>query len=350
MTGSSKTTTTASNAPWAAAQPALNTALTDAQKLYKDGTGSAVYTGSTVVPWDQQTQQGMNQTTAAANANSNGAGTSGQFQSIIDNGGYTGDQKNASSALSGILSGDGLTDAQRQAMSGFQSTIGSGGYNAAQQNALTNTQGVANGAFDINSDPGFQQVVDQARNSVNGTASAAGRYGGGIREQTMVNTIGDLGARQYQNFQARKDAANSNLFSMGQTGQSNVAGAQGSLANLGQTGTANRMNAASSLYDMGQGAIGNLGTAYNGLQAPAQDLMKVGSMNEDLATRNMNDKLRIFNDTQQKPWENLSRLNAIASGAGQLGGTSTQSQPGQNPFLSALGYGASGAGLLGSFF
>jgi hypothetical protein len=64
----------------------------------------------------------------------------------------------------------------------------------------------------------------------------------------------------------------------------------------------------------------------------------------------MNDKLRIFNETQSKPWENLARLNGIASGAGSLGGTTTQSQPGQNPFLTALGYGASGAGLLGSFF
>jgi hypothetical protein len=78
--------------------------------------------------------------------------------------------------------------------------------------------------------------------------------------------------------------------------------------------------------------------------------MQVGAMNEDLATRQMNDKLRVFNEQQNKPWENLSRLNAIASGAGQLGGTQTTSQPGQNPFLTALGYGATGAGLLGSFF
>jgi hypothetical protein len=274
MTGSSKTTTTASNAPWAAAQPALNTALTDAQKLYKNGTGAGVFTDSTVVPWDQKTVQGQGIITDAANANSGGNGLSSQYQGIIN----------------------------------------SGGYNGAQQDALKNTQDVANGSFNINSDPGFQQVVDQARNSVNASASGAGRYGSGIHEQTLANTIGDLGARQYQNFQTRKDAANSNLFNMGQTG------------------------------------VGNLGTAYQGLQAPAQSLMQVGAMQEDLATRQMNDKLRIFNDQQQKPWENLSRLNAIASGAGQLGGSQTTSQPGQNPFLSALGYGATGAGLLGSLF
>ncbi|NNU70439.1 hypothetical protein G9X67_34880, partial [Rhizobium sp. WYCCWR 11152] len=127
-------------------------------------------------------------------------------------------------------------------------------------------------------------------------------------------TIGDLGARQYQAFQQRKDAANSNAFNMASQG------------------------------------FGQLGQAYSGMQAPAQDLMKVGAMQEDLATRQMNDKLRIFNEHQQKPWENLARMQAIASGAGQLGGSTTQSAPGQNPFLTGLGYASTGAGLLGSFF
>lgn len=274
MTGSSKQTTTSNSAPWAAAQPALKQGVSEAQKLYNNGTGAQVYTGSTVVPWDAKTQQGMGQITDAANANSGGRGTSGQYQDIIN----------------------------------------SGGYNAGQLDALNNTRAVANGAFNINEDPGFQQVIDQATNSVNGSASAAGRYGSGANQQLLGSTIGDLGARQYQAFQQRKDAANSNLFNMSQQG------------------------------------IGNLSTAYGGLQAPAQSLMQVGGMNEDLATRQLNDKLRIFNDKQNKPWENLSRLNAIASGAGQLGGSQTTSQPGSNPFLTALGYGATGAGLLGSFF
>lgn len=274
MTGSSKQTTTSNSAPWGAAQPALKQGISEAQRLYNNGTGAQVYTGSTVVPWDAKTQQGMGQITDAANANSNGQGTSGQYQDIINN----------------------------------------GGYNAGQLDALNNTRAVANGSFNINEDPAFQQVIDQATNSVNGSASAAGRYGSGANQQLLGSTIGDLGARQYQAWQNRRDTANSNLFNMGQQG------------------------------------IGNLGAAYSGLSAPAQDLMKIGSMNEDLQTRQLNDKLRIFNDKQSKPWENLSRLNAIASGAGQLGSSQTTSQPGQNPFLSALGYGATGAGLLGSFF
>lgn len=271
---SNKTTTTQNSAPWSGAQPALSQSINYAQRYFNEGIGAKPYTDSTVVPWDAKTMQGMNAITDQANANIGGNGLSGQYQGVID----------------------------------------SGGYNPAQLEALNNTRSVANGAFNINEDPGFQQVVDLARNNVNAGASSAGRYGSGIHEQTLGNTIGDLGARQYQAFQARKDAANSNLFNMG---------AQG---------------------------FNNLGAAYGGMSAPAQDLMKIGGMNEDYATRQMNDKLRIFNEQQNKPWENLSRLNAIASGAGQLGGSQTTSQPGQNPFLTALGYGATGAGLLGGFF
>jgi hypothetical protein len=271
--GGSKTTTQSNSEPWKAAQPALTQGINAAQSLYDKGVGAKVYTGSTVVPWDQKTIQGQNAITDSANANLGGNGLSGQLQGVINN----------------------------------------GGYNSGQLEALNNTRSVANGSFDINSDPGFQQVVDQARNTVNAGASGAGRYGSGIHQQTLGNTIGDLGARQYQAFQQRKDAANSNLFNMGSTG------------------------------------FGQLGQAYSGMKAPASDLMQVGAMNEDLATRQMNDKLRIFNEQQNKPWENLSRLQAIASGAGQLGGSTTQSQPGQNPFLTALGYGATGAGLLGMF-
>lgn len=272
--GSSKTTTTTNSAPWSGAQGTLGKAMNEANSLYNRGIGAGVYTGSTVVPWDAKTVQGMNAITDNANANIGGRGLSGELQGVIDN----------------------------------------GGYNPAQLEALNNTRAVANSTFNINEDPGFQQVVDLARNNVNAGASGAGRYGSGVHQQTLANTIGDLGARQYQSFLARKDAANSNLFNIGSTG------------------------------------FGQLGTAYSGLSAPAQDLMKVGSMQEDLATRQLNDKLRIFNEQQSRPWENLSRLNAIASGAGSLGSTQTTSAPGQNPWLTTAGYGLTGLGLLGGLF
>lgn len=274
MSGTGKQTTTASSEPWSGAQPALKTGIANATNLFNSGVGSKVYTGSTVTPWSKQTTAGMGAMESAARANMGGRGLSGMYQGIINN----------------------------------------GGYNSAQQNALGNIRQVANSSFDINSDPGFQQVMRNAENAVNANASAAGRYGSGTHQGNLAREIGDLGARQFQNWQSRRDAANQNLFGMGQQG------------------------------------INNLGAAYQGMNAPVQDLFKVGSMNEDLANRVMNDKLRIFDSTQNKPWENLARFNAIASGAGQLGGTQTNTQPGQNPFLAGLGALSGGLGLLGSFF
>lgn len=281
MGGDKQQTTTTNSAPWSVAQPALKTAVTGAEKLYKDGVGGKIYTGSTVIPWDQQTKQGMSAIQQGANANIGGAGLSGQYQDVIDN----------------------------------------GGYNADQLAALNNTKATANGNFDINSNPAFMQVLQQtqdaARNGVNASASGAGRYGSGIHQQTLGNTLGDVTNRavgqEYNNWNARRDAANSNAFNMASTG------------------------------------FGQLGSAYQGMQAPANSLMSVGAMNEDYATRQMNDKLRIFNEQQNTPWQQLGRLNAIASGAGQMGSQQTSATPGSNPFLQAMGYATGGAGLLGSF-
>lgn len=280
MPGGSKQTTTTNSAPWSGAQPALNTALKGAQDLYSSGTGSQVYTGSTVVPFSSHNLDAQNLIRNAADANMNGKGTSGQYQSIID----------------------------------------SGGYNSAQNDALGNTRALANSTWSVS--PELQKIIYQtnadANTNVSLANSAGGRYGSGSGNAAVADAVSkntnNLLYNDLSAFNSRKDAANSNLFNMGQTG------------------------------------IGNLGTAFTGLQAPADGLFKIGQLNEDMYSRLLNDKLRIFDGQQQKPWENLSRLNAIASGAGQLGGTQTTSQPGQNPFLSALGYGATGAGLLGSFF
>jgi hypothetical protein len=281
MTGNNKQTTQASSEPWKQAQPALQQGIKGAQDLYKAGIGGQVYSGSTVIPWAKQTTQAMGNIQNTANANLGGAGLSGQYQGIINN----------------------------------------GGFNAPQQAALQNTQNVANSSFDINSNPAFQSVLAEAQrgatDATNLNASAAGRYGSGTNQSLLAKNVGNLTSQmvgqEYNNWLGRRDAANANLFNMGQQG------------------------------------LGNLGTAYSGMQAPNTDLMNVGAMNEDLATRLKNDELRIFNESQNKPWELLGRMNAIATGAGQMGGTQTQTQPGQNPFLTALGYGASGAGLLGSF-
>jgi hypothetical protein len=354
--GSSKTTTQATSEPWKAAQKPLRLGLNEAEKLFKADKNGSYFQGSTVVPWDVRTRQGMGMISGQAHDNSGGKGLSHQYQDVINQGGYTDDQKAAADRMQNMAQGSGLNLAQQKALGGMQA-LARDPFNSFQDNALKNTQGVANSQFNINSNPAFQDVLRQAqgaaRDSVNMSAGGAGRYGGGVHQGNLASEVGDLTSRmvggEYNNWQNRRDTANSNLFNMGQTGIGTQMNAQTGAANIGQTGQANRIGAMNNLFGMGQQALGNMGAAYTGMQQPANDLMKVGAMQEDLKTREMNDKLRLFNDKKNAPWDQIGRLNAIATGAGQMGGTQTQSAPGQNPFLSALGYASGGAGLLGSF-
>lgn len=314
MSGGSKQTTTQSSAPWSGAQPALTQAVGGAQNLYNAGVGSQVYTGSTVVPWASQTTQAMGNIQNNANANSGGNGLSGQLQSVINN--------------------RGLNDMQKDALGGFYGVADAGGYNADMTTAANNMRSLANSQYSVT--PELQKVIDaqasKVGDQVNLNASAAGRYGSGANQTLLAKNVGDLTNstiyNDYNNFLGRRDAANS------------------SLANIGNIALNNRMGATSNVAALGQQGFNNLGAAYTGLNAPNQDLMNIGAMNEDLATRYKNDELRIFNEAQNKPWEQLGRLNAIATGAGSMGSTTTESKPGANPFLTAVGYGNTGLGLL----
>ncbi|MBB4103573.1 hypothetical protein [Allorhizobium borbori] len=357
MSGGGKTqTTTSSNTPWTAAQPALKTAIGGAEDLYKKGVGGDIYTDSTVVPWSQQTKTAMGGITSNVNANTGGQGLSGFYDKVLGNNGLSPAQQSAMSAYKTITGGQGYNDASRNAMSGYQALTQNGGLSSSQSGALKNMQALANSQYAIS--PELQKVLNaqasKVSDSVNMNAAAAGRYGSGANQTLLAKNVGDLANQtiynDYTNFLGRRDAANQNVFNMGQTGQGNLSSAYGNIGNLGNTALSNYANTANSMAGLGQQGFTNMGAAYQGTQAPYQDLMKVGQMNEDLSNRQIQDKLRVFDAKNSVPWEQLGRLNAIASGAGQMGSTQTQTQANnQNPFLTALGYGASGLGVLGSF-
>lgn len=264
MGGSNKQTSTSTAEPYKASKPLLDQGMGDALKLYKDGNLVQPNTMSTVVPYAEQTMQGMGDLTNIAQNNMGGQGLSGQLQGIIN----------------------------------------SGGYNQEQQTALDGIRSTATGQFNINEDPGFQQVLDKTQNAVNQNAAGLGRYGSGTHTGVMTQELGDLGARQYQQYQARKDAAQQQLFNAGQQGQQ------------------------------------NLSSAYETAQDPAKTLMGVGGMYEDLYGRTLNDQLRIANEAQNAPLANIQSLLAVANGGGQYG-TNTQTAQGPSNTLSNI----AGAGL-----
>lgn len=290
MSGGSKTQTTVQNsAPWSGAQPTLKMSLQGAQDIYKSGIGFQPYTGSTVVPYADQTVAGMQNI---------------QDQSL---GAMSGGGFNTTGFLKDLMgSPTGLTD--------------------MQQNVAGQLEGVAAGNELYGANPAFQRVLEQAQGDtakyVDMGASGAGRYGSGAHNSVMAREIGNLTDRmltsEYARQLGRQDAARTNL------------------ANLGQQGLMNRF-----------GAVDSLPGAWDAQFAPARSLMGVGSMYEDLYGRQLADQLRIFQQTQQAPLNAVQWLNAIGSGAGTLGGnsTTTTQMPGASPLQTILG-GALGIGSL----
>jgi hypothetical protein len=260
VSGDNKTTTTQTNQPYAAAKPLMDKGMGDALKMYNSGGLVKPNTMSTVVPYAQQTTQGMNAI-----------------------------QQNATDAMAP----GGFSDQ-------FKSIIGQGGFNDPQMDALNNTRTLANSSYDMNANPGFADVLRQAQEGSmygsNANAAAMGRYGSGTHQGVQQRELGDLTSRMvnddYNRYLGRRDSAQGQLFGMGQTG------------------------------------MDNMNPAYASMKAPAEDLMGVGSMYEDLAGRTMNDQLRITNEKQNLPLANIQALLAAAAGAGNYG---TQTGTAQGP-------------------
>jgi len=87
--------------------------------------------------------------------------------------------------------------------------------------------------------------------------------------------------------------------------------------------------------------------------APAQQLAGVGQFYQERSQKELDDQMKLFAAQQARPWEQLSRLNAVAGGAGALGGsafgstTTPINQP--STMQKILGGGLAGAGIGGSF-
>jgi hypothetical protein len=97
------------------------------------------------------------------------------------------------------------------------------------------------------------------------------------------------------------------------------------------------------LFGMGQTGMDNMNPAYASMKAPAEDLMGVGSMYEDLMGRTMNDQLRITNEKQNAPLANIQALLAAAAGAGSYGQQTGTAQGPNSTMSNVLG---GGLGLL----
>lgn len=355
MSGGTQQTTSTSK-PMKEVKPLLTTAFNDALQFYNSGVGAD--TTSNVVPWSNQTSTAMTGITNMANRNANSPrGLNSNLQGIIDRGGFNQQQFGALGNMQrqlGQLGDNGLGSAQDKVQNRFQSqlrSLGANGLSNVQDDALQNYRRLANSNYNPNANPGAQGVLNAAlrdqSNATNLDAAAAGRYGSGTHEGVLAQKAGDLSSSfrysDFNNWLGRKDAANQNMASLSQQGIGNVQGLGQNIASLGQQGIQNRQGLSSSLFNAAQTGLGNMSQAYQGMKQPFTDLMGVGSMNEDLYRRTLDDQDRL----QNQPWTQLQKLLAAAGGAGNYS-TNVTTAPGPNPFLQTLGGVTSGVGLLGS--
>lgn len=385
------TTTSGTSQPWEYAVGPLRTALGGAEALYNAG-GSKAYTGPTQAAMSDPSQQALNQTLATANGQGGllGGQAVNYASGVMGDGGISSQQQGALGVL-----GNAANGGMQIGTGGFQNYLGQAGApTASGQNlqgmaggmpmssAETNLQSMANGSDLSHPNPYLQAALEaanrQTADQVNGQFSAAGRYGSGAQTNVLSRNIGENNTnaymQDYENARNRMMSANSQidqarnansglqLQANGQIDQaaqgrlsSQLAGLNG-LAGIQGQNIQNQLSSASGLSDAYAGGMNRaLSTALNGQQFtnqlydPAQKIAGVGSFYDDRAQNELNANISQYQNAQQLPWQNLAQLNAIATGAGQLGGTTSQVQvkPGQSQLQQYLGYGTAGLGLLG---
>lgn len=218
--------------------------------------------------------------------------------------------------IAGLNKDGGLNDLQDQQVGRLQGMAGGNGFNATQQSAADYLNPIASGAARQNN-PYLEDLISRGSqdigNSANLMASAAGRYGSDSHAGALGKQIGDFAGNtrfaDYNNQQNRQDSAIQNLFGMGTTGQGQKNDAIGSLFNAG---TQQRQNIAN--------GTGQLTDAYSARLQPYQTLSQVGAKNEDLYSRTLADKSRIFSDTQNSQ---TAPINWLANLLGAAGGGQT---------------------------
>jgi hypothetical protein len=337
MSGGGGDTITQENqvSPYAPSEPYLNNILTEASNLYQSGTGSQYYPGSTVVPFAQQTQQGLqglqnlstNQLSGspmmqqAGNVFSGYA--AGQAPSIF--GGNVGAGGQYSGIPTQTYSGMAQLSPQQDYLSGLQSSIANQSLNAVQDQfggmGRTGTspgaQAAAQTAFTQAYAPIASQLSESERNrqlGIQQDALARAQGANQFQTQSMMGMQGD----QFRRQQAA-DMMNAQAMQAGQQQQ---------------------LQAAGQLPAM-QGAAD--ARAMQG----AQGLAGVGGAYEDLQGRMLQEDLQRYQYEQMSPYNRLAQYAGIVSPIASGFPVTQQAaeQPRYNALTGALGGGLSAASV-----
>lgn len=193
-----------------------------ANSLFDQGIGGQAFTDSLVPDMHADRTQGYSFIRANANANSDGNGMSAYYQNVLNNGGYTNDQRQAVDQAMGFANGQQYVDTTRQNhvadaaqqqsyseanLSGIANgSAYDGRYqyfngiegDAHRSYAEDNLSDVASGAYLDRKDPYFEQrlarSLNDASNDVGMGAAAAGRYGSAVHQGNVASELSDMSA------------------------------------------------------------------------------------------------------------------------------------------------------------
>ena len=307
-TSSGTETTTQKSEPWAQAQPYLTDIFGQSKNLYNKG--QEYYPGSTVVPFHGDTTAGM-------------AGLKNQFQQS---------PIGLSQATGAVTQ---ATDARGAGANPFTQQIQQSGNQQTTAGIDTLNQ-FASGGANPYLDRMFNKSAEMVRDNTQAAFSKAGRYGSTANQETLQNGMNDLATNiyggAYESDQNRRMGAAQQL---GQTQQNDMNRQLGSLGMLGgyANDASNRSLQAAALMP----------SLNSYAQSNNRGLMELGGYKEQQAGRELQDSMDRWNFGQQAPWDLLSRYNQTVQPIAGLGGSSTQTSPGQSKVGSALQGGIGGA-------
>jgi len=195
--------------------------------------------------------------------------------------------------------------------------IQSGGFSPELRSLYEQAQGDQNPYLQSILDTNNRRIGDRVNSSVSG----AGRYGSGAHTDIMARALAESADPVLAQDYARRQQQMQGI-------------AEGGLQRAGQWA--------------------QLMPALDEAQyAPAERVATAGQFNQERAQSWLNDQMKLYNAQQAYPWEQLLRMNAVAGGAGALGGqqVGTQTTPINQPstLQKLFGGAAAGAGIGGSF-
>lgn len=356
--GGNSTTTVQNNNPWAPAEPYLKEVLSGSQAAYQSGKGFKPYPDATYVPFSTQTQGALTNIEAlAGQGNPLATAAKSTAQNVLGSGGMSPWQQGALGQTYDVATGARSIGTEGD----YRGILNDAGAPRAVSQYLTP---YARGDFVTGGSPEFQAALDtQARKTgedVNRSFSSAGRYGSGSHAGVLTDRIGDLRTRAVADQLSREQGMQMQAAGLlsGEQGQdiSNRAGILNAITQGRAADIANATGAGQAIFGAGDTAATQAARyaalapqIYQDQFAPAERLASVGSAYEGLSAQQLQDAISRWNAEQQDPWQRLAQYSALAGGAGQLGGTSSQTAQMPRNYASPLGGALSGA-LMGSVF